>query len=227
MFSYANLTPGDPAPWFYQRTFSNPRFAFNTVAGRYVVLCFFGSAANPRSRAALEAVLSRSAFFDDQTAVFFGVTQDKSDEADRGLADRVPGYRFFLDFDGSISQLYGAVPNEASVGEATRNIRRLWIVLDPTLRVLKTISFAPDGSDIGALLSFLDALPPPDQFAGFPLQAPILVLPNVFEPEFCRELIGRYEKSGGDESGFVREVDGRTVMVHDHGHKRRKDHLRY
>src|SRR5262249_38265854 len=31
--------------------------------------------------------------------------------------------------------------------------------------------------------------------------------------------------NGGEESGFMREVDGKTVAVHDHHHKRRKDYL--
>ena len=42
---YAALSPGDPAPWFNQRSLSNPNYAFSSVGGRYVVLCFFGSAA--------------------------------------------------------------------------------------------------------------------------------------------------------------------------------------
>src|SRR5262249_3387236 len=42
--SYAKLTPGDPAPWFHQRATSNPNYAFDTAAGRYIVLCFFASA---------------------------------------------------------------------------------------------------------------------------------------------------------------------------------------
>jgi predicted 2-oxoglutarate/Fe(II)-dependent dioxygenase YbiX len=49
------------------------------------------------------------------------------------------------------------------------------------------------------------------------------VIPSVFEPDFCRRLIGLYEEHGGEESGFMREVDGRTVAVHDPNHKRRKD----
>ena len=41
------LTPGDPAPWFTARSTVNPRFTLDTEAGRYLVLCFFGSAADP------------------------------------------------------------------------------------------------------------------------------------------------------------------------------------
>ncbi len=69
---YATLEPGDPAPWFYQRSYSNPRYAFHTAAGRYVVLCFFASAGDPQGSAALEAVQANRQCFDDTRASFFG-----------------------------------------------------------------------------------------------------------------------------------------------------------
>ena len=43
------LTPGEPAPWFRARNTDHPRYLFDTVAGRYVILCFFGSAGDPSS----------------------------------------------------------------------------------------------------------------------------------------------------------------------------------
>ena len=42
---FVRLEVGDPAPWFHQRSPTNPNYAFDTAAGRYIVLCFFGSAA--------------------------------------------------------------------------------------------------------------------------------------------------------------------------------------
>ena len=225
MPTYIQLSPGDPAPWFHQRSFGNPRYAFDTAAGRYIVLCFFASAADAHSRAAVQAVLSRRGLFDDERASFFGVSLDPRDESEKRVADSYPGYRYFWDFDGTASRLYGVVPREAPPGSAQVTARRLWVVLDPTLRVLRVVPFADDRSDIPAVLAYLERLPPPARFAGFELQAPILVLPNVFEPEFCRQLIGLYEAHGGEESGFMREVGGKTVAAHDHGHKQRKDHV--
>jgi peroxiredoxin len=220
-----NLTPGDPAPWFHQRSFGNPRYAFDTAAGRYIVLCFFVSAAHAHSRAALQAVLSRPRFFDDVTASFFGVSLDPTDESEKRVADSYPGYRYFWDFDRTASRLYGVIPREAAPGSTAVPARGRWVVLDPTLRVLRVVPFADDQSDIPEVLSYLENLPPPARFAGIELQAPILVLPNVFEREFCRRLIGLYEAHGGEESGFMREAGGKTIAVHDHGHKRRKDHV--
>lgn len=222
MPSFIELSPGDPAPWFRQRSFANPRYAFDTAAGRYIVLLLFGSAADEHAKAAIKAVRSRPRFFDDATACFFGVSNDPRDESERRIADSYPGYRYFWDFDGTIGRLYGALPRETE--DEPPPMRRLWIVLDPTLRVLRVIPFSKSQGDIEELLTLIDALPPAARFAGFELQAPILVLPHVFEPEFCRDLIGLYETHGGEESGFMREVNGRTVAVHDHGHKRRKDY---
>src|SRR5829696_5319280 len=56
------------------------------------------------------------------------------------------------------------------------------------------------------------------------MPAPILIVPNVFEPEFCGHLISLYEQHGGEESGFMREVNGKTVLATDPGHKKRKDY---
>ena len=208
--------PGDPAPWFHQRSFANPNFAFDTVAGRYLVLCLFGSASNELAKAALAAAKARADFFDDAPASFFGVSADPADETEKRIADRYPGYRFFLDFDRKISSLYGA-SDETSVYQPR------WVVIDPTLRIIRDIPFQQDRSDIATLNALIDALPPPAQFAGISLQAPVIFLQNVFEPDLCRLLVAQFDADGGEESGFMRDVGGKTVGIYDHGHKSRKD----
>jgi peroxiredoxin/predicted 2-oxoglutarate/Fe(II)-dependent dioxygenase YbiX len=222
--AYVNLQRGDPAPWFHQRSSGNPRYAFDTTAGRYIVLCFHVSAGDPRGKAAIGAALSRRELFDDVRFAFFGVSLDPRDESEGRVRERIPGVRFFYDFDGKVSRLYGAIPVGANPAGGSVAARRFWAVLDPTLRVAGVFPFADDGSEAGALFTFLDSLPPPAQFAGIELMAPILFLPDVFEPDLCRRLIKAYEAHGGEESGFMRQANGKTVMVQDHGHKRRRDH---
>ena len=41
--------PGDPVPAFAVRASNNAKFHFDTAAGRYLVLCFYGSAAIEKS----------------------------------------------------------------------------------------------------------------------------------------------------------------------------------
>ena len=53
----------------------------------------------------------------------------------------------------------------------------------------------------------------------------MLVVPDVFEPELCRRLIDLYEADGGEESGFMRDVDGKTRLLVDPNHKVRRDYM--
>jgi predicted 2-oxoglutarate/Fe(II)-dependent dioxygenase YbiX/peroxiredoxin len=212
------LTAGDPAPWFRQRSPVNPSYAFDTTAGRYILLCFFGSAGDAAGRAAIDAVLAQGERFDDRRVSFFGLSTDPADEREQRVNERMPGIRYFWDFDRSVSRLYGAAPRDDNEG-----YRRFWFLLDPTLRIIAVIPFAADGSDRTMLFALLDKLPPPALHAGFEVQAPVLILPNVFERGLCGRLIELYEQHGGEESGFMREVDGKTVERMDTTHKRRKD----
>jgi predicted 2-oxoglutarate/Fe(II)-dependent dioxygenase YbiX/peroxiredoxin len=210
------LRPGDPAPWFVAPCSANPRYVFSSVGGRYVVLCFLGSASRPEAQQALALIAEHRALFDDHRACLFGVSVDPADREEGRLVQSLPGIRHFWDTDAAISRAYGMV--EEAEGAAPLYHPR-WIVLDPMLRVIASLPLA-EGEQA---LAFLAALPPPGLHGGAEATAPVLVLPRVFEPEFCRHLIGLYEAGGGEPSGFMREVDGRTVAVFDPGHKVRAD----
>ena len=221
--SYVSLAPGDPAPWFNQRMTGNVNYSFDKAAGRYLVLCFFITAGDPAGRAALDSVQAHRHLFDGDRTAFFGVTVDPADEKTGRVRESQSGIHCFWDFDFAISRAYGAVPVDCAPGEANITTRRFWIVLDPALRVLKSFPFAADDTGAEAVFRFVQSLPPVDAPYGVEVQAPVLFVPNVFEPDICRTLIDVYETNGGIESGFMREVDGRTVVVHDPVHKRRRD----
>ena len=139
--AFAQLLPGDPAPWFRQRSTSSPLYTFDTAAGRYIVLCFFGSAGDAQGQEAVSAVLANRRHFDDARACFFGVSIDPADEAQDRVRASMPGLRYFWDFDMAVSRLYGAVPKDAQPG-ATVPTKRFWMVLDPTLRILQVFPLA-------------------------------------------------------------------------------------
>jgi len=209
-------TPGEPAPGFTQRSAANPRYTFDTAAGRYLVLAFLHDMTDPANVARVEAVLARGDLFSDMFASCFAVSTNPDDEDHGRLTNRIPGFRVIWDQDLSVSHRYGAAgPDGARTGA--------WVLVDPTMRVIATIPFTPDGGDAQALLELLARQPPPERFAGIALQAPILYLPRVFEPELCRRLVALYDAQGGEPSGFMREIDGRTVGVSDLRHKSRRD----
>lgn len=219
--TYANVQPGDPAPMFTQSVGGGEAYPFHKTAGRYTVLCFHATAADPVGAAALEAAWQRRALFDGRHCAFFGVSLDRGDDAHARLR---PDQTVFRDYDGSVSRVYGALPRDFDAKDKNVPARRFWMVLDPWLRVLKVFPFEPAGAERETVFAYLEALPPPERSSGVELQAPVLLLPNIFEPQFCARLIQLYEKNGGTESGFMREVDGKTTLVNDPLHKRRRDY---
>ena len=170
---YRTLQVGDPAPWFAQSSTSNPEFHFETAAGRYLVLCFYGSGSDETGRAALRAFQeTHRDVFDDDKIALFGVSSDPSDLSEQRAKQILPGIRHFWDFDRKVGQLYGAIPHDAAPGQARVAIRRFWMVLNPTLRIRAIFPFKDDGSDREEVMAYLRALPPVDRFAGFEILPP-------------------------------------------------------
>lgn len=218
--AYRNLTPGDPLPRFRQLC-QGIQFAPDAMAGRYLVFCFYG-ADDALGRRAIEAARRGRARFDDARASIFLVGSDAADRDSGRFPDALPGLRFMWDLDGSVGRLFGASPLQPQDGPApAASRRRFWMVVDPTLHVLRIVPFAADGGDAGEMFDALDALPQPSRFSGFEMPAPVLVLPHVFDDGLCRHLTGLYDAHGGDESGVMRG----GVGVHDHSFKSRKDYV--
>ena len=220
---YRTLEPGDPAPWFVQRSTSNENYHIDTAAGRYLVLSFFGSALAPDYARVERLLAARRTIFEDTRFAFFGITNDVEDERQQRLRASLPGIRYFWDFDASIGRLYGSSPLDDTGGTNARTHRSLWIVIDPMLRVAAVLPFHSDERDVAELMQVLDALTAPGAGPESEMQAPVLYLPGVLEPGLCAELIAGYERGGGEDSGFMREVDGKTVLIVDYTHKRRMD----
>jgi peroxiredoxin/predicted 2-oxoglutarate/Fe(II)-dependent dioxygenase YbiX len=221
--TYVALGTGDPAPRFRQWISSEESFSIDKAAGPYVVLCFFMTAGDPLGLHAYEALGQIRQTLDSKKVAIFGISVDQADESSGRVSSTGNTPVVFRDYDASISRLYGAIPQDAATLTGNIAVRRFWIVLDPLLRVLKLVAMDAEGRHIAEVQAYLNALPPPERSSGIEVQAPVLVLPNIFEPELCRRLIALYEKQGGTESGFMREMDGKTVVVSDPSHKRRKD----
>jgi len=205
--SMGSLFSGAPAPVFRARSKVNPQFAFSSLGGRWVVLGFLsGDAAEADAAAAMLRQFPQ--LFRDDTCVAFLVTPDAA--MFEAAAD-APPVRWFEDAAGELRRLYDA---EAPDGTVTPR----WVVADPMQRIL---AWTPlDGGP--QLFARLARMGPPENHAGVPLHAPVLIVPRVLEADLCRRLIDYYEAEGGAPSGVMRERDGQTVGVLD-DFKRRHD----
>lgn len=192
---------GEPAPWFIAPTPSNRTFHFGSVGGRYALLVFM-----PERGAAWDVAAGfigrHRRLFDDDNLVVFPVLRD---EASIAVArDQPPGLRWFFDLNGDVRRLFGA--------ETPR-----WVLIDPTLRIVAIHAL----DEAEAMFERLRNLGTAEDHAGVPTPAPVLIVPRIFEPAFCRQLIELYWAEGGAVSGVMREVDGMTVPVVDDFKKRR------
>ncbi|CAN5381892.1 hypothetical protein BH10PSE6_BH10PSE6_10390 [soil metagenome] len=217
------LRRGEPAPAFEARTPSNPRFAFHTAAGRPILLVFLGTPAGAAAaRLVKEVGELRSAFNDRDLALFYVANDERAIER-LGIAQALPGIRYFLDFDGRISAQLGFSTTDGASGSGL--IETGAVLLDRALRGLETVVVADDDDRpvIAPLIERVRKLAAWEASAPNVNHAPVLVAERIFEPAFCRALIEYYERHGGNDSGFMRERDGLTVLELDHEVKRRTD----
>lgn len=126
-------------------------------------------------------------------------------------APQLPGLRHFHDGDGAIAKAFELL-------DAGGQTEGQWVLLDPTLRVLLSAPL----SQADQVFATVEMFNNPETHAGVPLHAPVLIVPRIFEPTFCRQLIDYYASDGGSVSGVMREIGGRAVPVVD-DFKRRRD----
>jgi hypothetical protein len=96
-------------------------------------------------------------------------------------------------------------------------------VLDPMLRAVANIAWNRLDDHLAGLRDLLRSLPRVDDAAGVPMNAPVLIVPRVFDFAFCELLVKLYDRMGGRDSGFMLDVAGKSQTVVDYRLKRRND----
>src|SRR5215212_999145 len=130
------LLPGDFAPFFHVASSVNPNFCFDTVAGRYVILSFFGSSRIASSQQFLNEIVKRGERFDVTNLIFFGVTNDPKDV--EAIPQQDYGRVTFHDLDFAVSKSYGLLNGSADASENGDRavLSRATFVLDHSLRII-------------------------------------------------------------------------------------------
>lgn len=202
---------GEPAPFFTAATDGNPAYSIQVAAGRWMVLQAFVSLAGEDERRQHDAAIARKDMFDDVRAAYFGISIDPLDRSERGLANEPRGIRYFWDFDQAACAalgLAGEGPPKTAV-----------FLIDPAFRVLMAEPLENTSQVLDRLQDELDR----EAYAPDTAFAPILSLPRIFEPEFCRLMIDYFEAHNPQPSGFAQDFDGRTQLVVNPDLKRRHD----
>jgi predicted 2-oxoglutarate/Fe(II)-dependent dioxygenase YbiX/peroxiredoxin len=207
----ARIVLGDPVPWFAAPLLSEGNFNLSVAAGRWIVLCFLGSPANPRAEHELAELLDVFHLFHEDRLVFYGVLTEPPGDPTPYRKLSTAAMAFLADYDGAISRSFGAA-----------DIPRT-IILDPMLRAVADIPWNYAAGHAQTVRNVLKGLPSVDESAGVPLSAPVLIVSRVFDFQLCDVLVQAYEKLGGEESRFELDVNGKTSTLVDHRLKQRRD----
>lgn len=213
------LNFGEPAPWFEARVVQQPlTLELQRAGGRHVALCFVGSAGDALSAQVMAGWLAHAPLFEQYGVELFCISAEPADARSGQLATWAARLKMIADFDHKISAAFGLL------GEGGR-YQRLTYLLDTRLRVMGVLPFKGDASQhVAGFIELLRGVPAPTPPTAAADQAPVLVVPRVFEPALCRLLIDAYEQGEHAPSGFMVEVDGKTVLASDTRYKRRRDH---
>ncbi len=219
--------PGEPAPAFRCEANDGHPLHSDSLAGRFTTLCFFGSAGVAAMAEMLAAILSNGAAFNGVDHQFVGISIDPDDDTLDRVPGPAPGRRMLWDFDQKVSTAFGAAESDGT--EAGENedegvtFQPLTVLLDAGLRVISVHKIDDPASHPAALLQFLQALPQSGQPRPALPQAPVLLVPMVFELEMCRRLIAHFDQIGGQPSGILEDEGEQTVLTIDPMRKQRQD----
>ena len=206
---------GEPAPWFARPEIGT----FDELAGRHIVLFFFGSAGRRDVAEALAEFERQAESFDGEHATFIGISNDPDDRELGRLGEPPSGQRYLYDFDFVLTGLYGLAASGAAAGPD--GIRPTIFVISPILQIIGVLALDDPAALVGRVTALL-----PDASAIRPQglgEAPVLLVPQIFDAEFCRELIRLHGTTAGSEGGVMIERDGKSVLEVDRSFKRRFD----
>jgi hypothetical protein len=202
---------GDPVPWFSAPLLGDGAFNLQVAAGRWIVLSFLGSPADPKVKEELARLLHDSQLFHADRLVFYGVLTAPPADPSFYIGLNTFAISFIADYDGAITRTFGASDMPCT------------IVIDPMLRAVANIPWNYADGHAKSVRQVMASLPAVDDSAGVPLTAPVLIVPRVLDFDLCDFLVQFYDKLGGKDSGFLMDNDSQTSTVVDYRMKRRND----
>lgn len=222
-FAHPRFRPGDFLPTFIAESPVNPRFEFDAVAGRTVLLCFVGSGTKGNAAEAVSTLRSAEKSLHRAGLLIYLVTANPDERQGGGLMSDDKRTMPFWDMDLKIHRAFGMVNRPRTADQSYTVVRNGCFLIGRNLRLTEYLNFAPLDTfleRLAAAAAKVPADPPVAQVGG---HAPVLYVPEVFEPDLCRRLITEYEEDGGGPSGVMRDVNGVTTGFLDNSVKRRRD----
>jgi len=218
-----HFVPGDFLPEFMADSSVNSNFAFSALGGRSFLLAFVGTVRSDLGRKVAEALLAEADWLGKRRILVYVVTSDSRTRADPILAQLRSRFTIFWDDDLKIAQRFGMDATPASSAPGAKIFRLGLLLARRNLRMHAAIQVSPVEGLSERLRAAVETLTAPEADSQIQNQAPVLIVPDVMDAATCRTFVDYFDRQGGVESGFMRDIDGRTQGVLDRRTKRRRD----
>lgn len=179
---------GEPAPWFLAAKDAGEMVHLDELGGRYLVLFFFGHAAPPVVEAL--AQIERCPLFDGDRALCVAVGNRREDFSEGALPQSRAGHLYLLDGQSQGTLRYGLTPP----------VRPVVFILSQALQVIDVVALNDPSVFTAHISSTLTSLLTTNDGES---NAPVLIVPQIFDRPLCERLINLYDEAGGREIGAI------------------------
>ncbi len=197
---------------------------FNKVRGKHVVLLFYPDTHKPACQQILRGFAERHREL-DELAHLFAISNEKPEANAKWAGLNSFPFNFLLsDERRAAARAYGIVHNISESADFTGSGAFTSLVADRNRRILQINRNVTETNHAQQILGFLKGQA---SRSGREMGqvAPVLYVPRVFEPEFCRRLIEAFEAGDHVASGTQRaRADGSGEEVIDPEVKLRRDY---
>jgi hypothetical protein len=199
---------GEPAPWFLAAKDTGEMVHFDELGGRHLVLFFFDHAAPPVVEAL--AAIERCPLFDGDRALCVAVGNRREDFSEGVLPQSRAGHLYLLDGQGNGTRRFGL----------TSPVQPVAFILSPALQVSDVVALNDPSVFAAHIRSTLtSSLTNNDGESN----APVLIVPQVFDRPLCERLINLYDEAGGREIGAI-EREGEALKRFNPEFRKRLDY---
>lgn len=224
--SKETLSIGDPAPLFVLPDENNNKIFLAQQAGKPILLIFYANDDLPHCRQIAETFRDLNSEFEQLNVEIIEISSNPPSARKNFARNCQISFALLSDINHVVSSQYGVC--EAGAFKDNPKIlsySRRAFLLDINLRIVKIYSLVDliyTTSEILADVKIKLPQPAPQHLT---IQSPVLLIPNVLTPEYCRYLIHVWETEGNAESGQMRQQGEKTIGVIDYKFKIRRDHF--
>ncbi len=219
------LSFGEPAPLFYLPDQQENPVILADKAGKPIILFFYAKDEIPECKDIACWFRDLMPTWTELGIQICGISLDTSQSRQQFATEQNIPFSLLSDVNGYVSRQYGVLFETPINNQPILTYVRTAILLDVNLRILRIYALNNWETATSEILKDIKSLLPREEPLHITMQAPVLLIPNVLEAEFCRELIHVWATQGNSESGSMHQDGEKTIGVIDYSHKIRRDHF--